>query len=114
MLSHADMYSPAFSASAFQKLMNNEIPESELWKYSSFWYKNFDMMALKTMIRQLISHWGVMSTEMISALERDERSAVIDAEGTTVLEPEETKLLNPEDLQPEAESMVEKVDLNEL
>ena len=37
----------------------------------TFWEKNFDMMAYKTMLRQLISKWGVMSTEMQSAFERD-------------------------------------------
>jgi recombination protein RecT len=39
-------------------------------KYT-FWSKSFDAMALKTMIRQLISHWGVMSAEMQQAIEGD-------------------------------------------
>ena len=39
--------------------------------YSSFWYKNFDGMAYKTMLRQLISKWGVMSIDLQSAFERD-------------------------------------------
>lgn len=37
----------------------------------TFWEKNFDGMAYKTMLRQLISKWGIMSTEMQSAYESD-------------------------------------------
>ena len=37
----------------------------------TFWEKNFDMMAYKTMLRQLISKWGIMSIELQSAFERD-------------------------------------------
>lgn len=63
MLAHADQYSQAFNAADYQRYINNEIPQNELYKYSSFWYKNFDEMACKTMLRQLISKWGVMSIE---------------------------------------------------
>ncbi len=59
MMAHADKYSPAFSAKAYQKLLNGEIPQEDMWKYSSFWYKDFDGMAKKTMLRQLISKWGM-------------------------------------------------------
>ena len=37
----------------------------------TFWEKNFDMMAYKTMLRQLISRWGIMSIEMQNAFEND-------------------------------------------
>lgn len=59
MMAHADKYSQAFSAAAYKKLLNGEIPQDELWKYSSFWYKDFDAMSKKTMLRQLISKWGI-------------------------------------------------------
>lgn len=55
MLAHADKYSAAFSAAKYEQLMSGKIPQSEAWKYSSFWYKDFDGMAYKTMLRQLIS-----------------------------------------------------------
>lgn len=71
MMSHADRFSAAFSAESYTKLKNGEIPERDMWKYSSFWYKNFDDMACKTMLRQLISKWGVMSTEFLTAFEKD-------------------------------------------
>jgi len=96
MMSHADQYSPAFSASAYQKLLNNEIPESDLWKYSSFWYKDFDAMARKTMLRQLISHWGVMNAEMVTVFERDERSAIINDDGVPIITPDEPRLPGPD------------------
>lgn len=40
----------------------------------SFWSQKFDEMAKKTMIRQLISKWGIMSTEMLTAFEADSSS----------------------------------------
>lgn len=73
MMRHADKFSPAFSAEAYKRLQNGEIPDKELWKYSSFWYKNFDDMAKKTMLRQIISKWGIMSAELVSAIEHDNK-----------------------------------------
>ena len=80
MLAHADKYSMAFSAEKYELLQAGKIPTSELWKYSSFWYKDFDGMAYKTMLRQLISKWGIMSIEMQNAIDGD--MAVIKEDGT--------------------------------
>ena len=71
MLAHADRYSPAFSAVKYKELLDGKVPERDLWKYSSFWYKDFDAMARKTMIRQLIGKWGVMSVEMQTLFDAD-------------------------------------------
>lgn len=84
MMSHADKYSPAFSADSYKKLLNGEIAEKDMWKYSSFWYKNFDEMAKKTMLRQLISRWGVMSTELQTAYEKDSSLNEIGENGNIV------------------------------
>lgn len=46
----------------------------------TFWEKDFDSMAYKTMLRQLISKWGVMSIDMVTALDSD--MAVIRDDGT--------------------------------
>lgn len=46
----------------------------------TFWSKSFDDMAMKTMIRQLIGRWGIMSTELQTAYTADE--AVIKEDGT--------------------------------
>lgn len=82
MLNHADTYSQAFNKEDYERLIAGKIPKKELWKYSSFWYKNFDEMAEKTMIRQLISKWGIMSIDMQTAYEKD--MAVIDENGNPV------------------------------
>jgi recombination protein RecT len=37
----------------------------------TFWEKDFDAQGLKTMIRQLISKWGIMSEELQVAFEKD-------------------------------------------
>lgn len=71
MIKHADTYSPAFRADKYDDYINGKIPKNELYKYSSFWYKNFDEMAFKTLLRHLISQWGVMSIEMQDAFVRD-------------------------------------------
>lgn len=84
MLSHAEKYSFAFSrnggAKSLELLEQGKIPEKDMWKYSSFWFKDFDGMALKTMIRQLISKWGIMSIDLQTAVEKD--AAVIREDGT--------------------------------
>lgn len=48
----------------------------------TFWEKDFDAMAFKTMLRQLISKWGIMSIEMQNAYESD--MAYIKEDGTKV------------------------------
>lgn len=74
----------------FKKAMywSREKMESHAEKYSmgykakkgyTFWEKDFDAMACKTMLRQIISKWGIMSIEMQKALEND--TAVIHENG---------------------------------
>lgn len=55
MEAHAIKYSPGYKAK----------------KGYTFWEKNFDGMAYKTMLRQLISKWGIMSTDMQQAFNSD-------------------------------------------
>lgn len=84
MLAHAEKYSPAFSRNgggkSLELLEQGKIPEKELWKYSSFWFKDFDGMAMKTMLRQLISKWGIMSIDLQTAVTKD--MAVIHEDGS--------------------------------
>lgn len=77
---HADKYSQAFSLEAYRKLKNGEIPASEMWKYSSYWYTDFAGMAEKTLIKNLLKKWGILSTELISAMDADE--SIINEDGT--------------------------------
>ena len=46
----------------------------------TFWSKDFSSMAFKTLLRQLISKWGIMSIEMQTAYESD--MAVINEDGS--------------------------------
>lgn len=94
MLAHADKYSQAFSANggtvktrygektkvSYSDYVAGNFDPKDAWMYSSFWYKDFDGMAYKTMLRQLISKWGIMSIDMASAIDAD--MAVINEDGT--------------------------------
>ena len=71
MLNHADQYSKAFSRQKYEDLLAGKIPQSEAWKYSSPWYTGFTGMALKTVLRQLLSKWAVLSLDMQTALTND-------------------------------------------
>lgn len=73
MLVHADKYSAAFSVKSYDELQSGKVADKDMWKYSSFWYKDFDGMAYKTMLRQLISKWGIMSIDMQTAEENEVR-----------------------------------------
>lgn len=94
MLAHADKYSQAFSKDggtvktrygekkkvSYADYSTGNYDPKDAWMYSSFWYKDFDGMAYKTMLRQLISKWGIMSIDMASAIDAD--MAVINEDGT--------------------------------
>lgn len=69
---HANTYSKAFDLATYKKIEAGQIPQKDMWKYSSFWYKNFDAMAYKTILRQLLSKWGIMSVEMQDAFVKDQ------------------------------------------
>lgn len=102
METHALKYSPGYKKD-----------KEKGWNYT-FWSKDFDGMAYKTMLRQLISKWGIMSIEMQTAFEGDmavinedgskdyvetEEATVIDAEPGTVTETVNTEtgeILEPE------------------
>lgn len=71
MMKHADTYSKAFSAAKYKELQEGKIPKNEMWKYSSPWYSNFDGMALKTVLRQLLNNGAMLSVELDSAFSRD-------------------------------------------
>lgn len=80
MLEHANRYSQSFNLETFKKIQNGEIPQSEMWKYSSPWYTNTIGMAEKTLVKHLLSKYGILSTELITAVTSDD--AVINEDGT--------------------------------
>lgn len=64
MIAHAEKYSAGYRAH----------------KGYTFWEKDFDGMAYKTMLRQLLSKWGILSIDMVSALDAD--MAVVNEDGS--------------------------------
>lgn len=84
MNSHAERYSAGYKAH----------------KGYTFWEKDFDGMACKTMLRQLISKWGIMSIDMQKAIESDmgvlSNSGTVDYIDAPTAEPE-----IPQEVQPE-------------
>ena len=57
-----------------EKMENHALEYSQGYrahKGYTFWEKDFDSMAIKTMLRQLISKWGIMSIEFQKAYEAD-------------------------------------------
>lgn len=88
----------------------------------TFWSKDFDGMAYKTMLRQLISKWGIMSTDMQEAYTKDQ--AVIQTNGNyeyvdnrdDIVIPQEPNIEeepNIDELFPKKEE-TEQVDFNNL
>ena len=94
MLAHADKYSKAFHLKesivhtkngdkkrvSYDEYVKGNYDKKDEWMYSSFWYKDFDGMAYKTMLRQLISKWGIMSIDLMTAVDSD--MAVINDDGS--------------------------------
>lgn len=113
MLNHADRYSQAFSKEAtggkypkvsFADYEAGNYDPKDAWKYSSPWYSGFSGMAEKTMIRQLLHKWGVVSTEFekayqgdMGAINNDGSVEYIDNDTVDTVQPE------PIDVTPEAE-----------
>ena len=83
----------------------------------TYWEKDFDGMAYKTMLRQLISKWGIMSIDMQQAVEKD--MTAINTDGTYeyvdndedfVIEQEEPT----ETIEAQSEDNIKEVSMNEL
>ena len=132
MLKHADKYSQAFSLNAtrgkfpkvsYEDYLAGKYSKDDEWLYSSFWYKDFDGMAMKTMLRQLLTKWGILSIEMQNVIEKD--NAVLGFEGNDIVTAEsaeelfETEVAETEPVQnniakPEFTNAVNQVNLDEL
>lgn len=83
----------------------------------TFWEKDFDGMAYKTMLRQLISKWGIMSIDMQQAVEKD--MATINTDGTyEYVDNEESEIIEQEEPQEETsvqdETTEKEVSMDEL
>lgn len=111
MEAHADKYSMAFDLDTYRKIQEGKIPQKDMWKYSSYWYSNFEGMAEKTLIKHLLSKWGILSTDLITAIDAD--TAVIHEDGTkdyvdteeyaAEIEPQQAQEPQQEEAQPQPE-----------
>lgn len=91
-----------------EKMENHAITYSKGYaakKGYTFWEKDFDGMACKTMLRQLISKWGIMSIDLQSAIEKD--MAVIHDDNTVdyvdnnVIDDDSAEVIDTEAAEPE-------------
>lgn len=90
MISHAKKYSPGYK---------RDLEKGTEW---TFWSKDFDGMAMKTMLRQLISKWGIMSIEMITAMDSD--MGIIRQDGTVdYVETEDANVVYEQETEPAEE-----------
>lgn len=98
MEAHAKKYSPGYK---------RDLEKGTSW---TFWAKDFDAMAYKTMLRQLISKWGIMSIDLQDAIDSD--MAVIREDGSKdyveTVQPDQTAELGT--VQEETASVIEESD----
>lgn len=75
-------------------------------KLSGAWVDNYDSMAIKTVLRNMLSKWGLLSVEMQSAITSDEKVFRVDENNDLI---EETNLSDMEPL-PQDLKEAEKVE----
>ena len=93
-----------------QEIESHRIKNSKAYdkeKLSGAWVDNYDSMAIKTVLRNMLSKWGLLSVEMQSAITSDEKVFRVDENNDLI---EETDLSDmepmPNDLK-EAEKVVD-------
>lgn len=71
-----------------EKMINHAKAYSQSYKYDlnynrkeSFWSKDFEQMAFKTLLRQLLGKWGIMSIEMAKGYDADMTTTTRDKDG---------------------------------
>ena len=75
---------------------------------SKIWKDNFEEMAIKTVLRYLLSHWGVMSTEMEQAFQAENVEAadqMIAGDGAPDYIPAQAEEVPPEAIPAESEAI---------
>lgn len=91
MVAHAKQFSQGY---------RRDLEKGTSW---TFWAKDFDAMAQKTMLRQLISKWGIMSIELQQAMDAD--NGIIREDGSVdYVEVDEVVYEQPADPEPEQQA----------
>jgi len=91
MKNHAEKYSQSYKT---------DIKKG--WHYS-YWTKDFDGMAFKTMLRQLISKWGILSVEFQTAMVNDMSMINEDGQAVYVDNTEEEVIIQAEPVEAKTE-----------
>lgn len=86
------------------RIKNSKSKDKE--KLSGAWVDNYDSMAIKTVLRNLLSKWGLLSVEMQTAITSDEKVFRVDENSDLI---EETDLSDMEPLQQDRKE-AERVD----
>ena len=91
MVAHAKQFSQGYK---------RDLEKGTSW---TFWAKDFDAMAQKTMLRQLISKWGIMSIELQQAMDAD--NGIIREDGSVdYVEVDEVVYEQPAEPEPEQQT----------
>jgi recombination protein RecT len=94
------------------RIKNSKNKDKE--KLSGAWVDNYDSMAIKTVLRNLLSKWGLLSVEMQTAITSDEKVFRVDEDSDLI---EETDLSDMEPLKQdlkEAERVEESENIETL
>lgn len=86
------------------RIKNSKNKDKE--KLSGAWVDNYDSMAIKTVLRNLLSKWGLLSVEMQTAITSDEKVFRVDEDSDLI---EETDLSDMEPL-PQERKEAERVE----
>lgn len=87
------MYSTREQVTAHAKKYSKSFGNS-----SSAWQTDFDAMAKKTLLRNLLSHYGYMSVEMINAIDSDMKADSAERE-EAIIEKANTRSLNMDEVE---------------
>lgn len=104
-----------------EEVMNHAKKYSQSFRYdlnenkaSSKWSTDFDAMAMKTVIKQLLSKWGILSVEMQKAIVDDQKT--FDEDGNESYGDNEQDVIEVQDpfANKEVKQAVEEVDFEEI
>lgn len=104
---HADTYSTAYNRAIGDKLERGEHVQ-DAWKYQSPWYKDFDAMAKKTLLLNILKQFGPKSVEMKKIDDVEKTSSGRESDAETV-EQEMIEIETPKPID-EVEEVEEKVE----
>ncbi|MGF1998402.1 recombinase RecT [Enterococcus casseliflavus] len=72
------------------RIKNSKNKDKE--KLSGAWVDNYDSMAIKTVLRNLLSKWGLLSVEMQTAITSDEKVFRVDEDSDLIEETDQSEM----------------------